>query len=199
MVALYDIPATRTTRHCEPGFAVVSSNCPRGSPTWSNARSRRIYWRAFPAAVLWRDLGRALASLSVRGSACRRVRRARRRLRGGLWRGTARAARNRHRADIDGPTIAAARAKYAMPALRFEAGSVTAMPFADASFDCVVSFETLEHLAEQQAMLVEMRRVLRPQGVLIISTPNRVEYSDKRASITSSMCANCPRTNSVRC
>lgn len=82
--------------------------------------------------------------------------------------------------DIDGPTIAAARAKYAVPALRFAAGSVTAMPFADASFDCVVSFETLEHLAEQQAMLAEMRRVLRPQGVLIISTPNRVEYSDKR-------------------
>ena len=82
--------------------------------------------------------------------------------------------------DIDGPTIAAARAKYAMPALRFETGSVTAMPFADASFDCVVSFETLEHLAEQEAMLAEMRRVLRPHGVLIISTPNRVEYSDKR-------------------
>ncbi|MBK9705008.1 MAG: methyltransferase domain-containing protein [Betaproteobacteria bacterium] len=82
--------------------------------------------------------------------------------------------------DINGPTIAAARAKYAMPALRFEAGSVTAMPFVDASFDCVVSFETLEHLAEQQVMLAEMRRVLRPHGVLIISTPNRVEYSDKR-------------------
>ena len=92
----------------------------------------------------------------------------------------ARSARSVTGLDIDGPTIAAARAKYAMPALRFEAGSVTAMPFADASFDCVVSFETLEHLAEQQAMLVEMRRVLRPHGVLIISTPNRVEYSDKR-------------------
>jgi SAM-dependent methyltransferase len=82
--------------------------------------------------------------------------------------------------DIDVPTIASARAKYAAPALRFEVGSVAAMPFANASFDCAVSFETLEHLAEQDAMLAELRRVLRPDGVLIISTPNRLEYTDKR-------------------
>ena len=82
--------------------------------------------------------------------------------------------------DIDLPTVVAARAKYQAPGLRFEAGSVAAMPFADASFDCAVSFETLEHLAEQQEMLAELRRVLRPDGVLIISTPNKAEYSEKR-------------------
>lgn len=82
--------------------------------------------------------------------------------------------------DIDVSTIATARAKYAAPALRFEVGSIAAMPFADASFDCAISFETLEHLAEQDAMLAELRRVLRPDGLLIISTPNRLEYSDKR-------------------
>lgn len=82
--------------------------------------------------------------------------------------------------DIDVPTIATARAKYAAPALRFEVGSIAAMPFADASFDCAISFETLEHLVEQDAMLAELRRVLRPDGLLIISTPNRLEYSDKR-------------------
>src|SRR5512141_2103183 len=58
--------------------------------------------------------------------------------------------------DIDLPTVVAARAKYPVPGLRFEAGSVAAMPFADASFDCAVSFETLEHLAEQQEMLAEL-------------------------------------------
>lgn len=82
--------------------------------------------------------------------------------------------------DIDTATIGAARAKYTAPGLRFETGSVAAMPFADASFDCAVSFETLEHLAEQQAMMAELRRVLRPDGILIISTPNKVEYSEKR-------------------
>lgn len=82
--------------------------------------------------------------------------------------------------DVDAPTVVTARAKYTAPELRFEVGSVAAMPFADASFDCVVSFETLEHLAEQEAMLTEIRRVLRPDGLLIISTPNRVEYSENR-------------------
>lgn len=82
--------------------------------------------------------------------------------------------------DVDAPTIAAARTKYLAPGLQFESGSVGAIPFADATFDCAVSFETLEHLAEQQVMLAEFRRVLRPDGVLIISTPNRIEYSDKR-------------------
>jgi SAM-dependent methyltransferase len=82
--------------------------------------------------------------------------------------------------DVDAPTVAAARAKYLAPGLRFESGSVAALPFADGSFDCAVSFETLEHLAEQQAMLAELRRVLRPDGVLIISSPNKVEYSEKR-------------------
>lgn len=90
-------------------------------------------------------------------------------------------ARNVTGLDLDKPTIAAARAKYQAPGLRFETGSVADMPFADASFDCAVSFETLEHLAEQQATLSELRRVLRPDGILIISTPNRVEYSDNRA------------------
>lgn len=97
---------------------------------------------------------------------------------GSAW--LARRARSVTGLDLDQPTIAAARAKYVAPGLRFEAGSVAAMPFADASFDSVVSFETLEHLAEQKAMLAEIRRVLRPDGVLIISTPNKVEYSERR-------------------
>ncbi|MEP7084735.1 MAG: class I SAM-dependent methyltransferase, partial [Betaproteobacteria bacterium] len=82
--------------------------------------------------------------------------------------------------DIDAQTIDRARAKYTMPGLRFETGSVTSIPFPDASFDCVVSFETLEHLAEQETRLSEFRRVLRADGLLIISTPNKVEYSEKR-------------------
>lgn len=82
--------------------------------------------------------------------------------------------------DLDVPTVEAAKLKYASPTLRFESGSVTKMPFADASFDCAVSFETLEHLGEQEAMLRELKRVLRPDGLLIISTPNRVEYSERR-------------------
>jgi ubiquinone/menaquinone biosynthesis C-methylase UbiE len=97
---------------------------------------------------------------------------------GSAW--LARTARSVTGLDIDVPTVRQARDTYPARNVRFEVGSVAAMPFGDASFDCAVSFETLEHIAEQEAMLGELRRVLRPDGLLIISTPNRPEYSDRR-------------------
>lgn len=47
------------------------------------------------------------------------------------------------------------------------------MPLPDASFDCVVSIETLEHVASESTTLNEMLRVLRPGGWLVISVPNK--------------------------
>lgn len=46
------------------------------------------------------------------------------------------------------------------------------LPFGDASFDAVTSFETLEHLEQRSQFLAELRRVMTPQGVCILSTPN---------------------------
>ncbi|SAL13987.1 type 11 methyltransferase [Caballeronia udeis] len=63
--------------------------------------------------------------------------------------------------------------------LEYLQGSATALSFADASFDVVVSFETIEHLSEQAEMLAEIRRVLRDDGVLVISSPNRPVYSEE--------------------
>ena len=63
--------------------------------------------------------------------------------------------------------------------LRYIEGSATAIPLADASIDVVVSFETIEHLVEQEEMLMEIRRVLRPDGFLVMSSPNRKIYSEQ--------------------
>jgi len=79
--------------------------------------------------------------------------------------------------DISAEAIAHAGARYAAANLRFARGSCSALPLADASVDLVVSFETIEHLAEQEPMLAEFRRVLRPDGVLVISSPNQPVYS----------------------
>jgi ubiquinone/menaquinone biosynthesis C-methylase UbiE len=49
----------------------------------------------------------------------------------------------------------------------------TRMPFGDAAIDVVVSFETLEHVQDAGAMVREIRRVLKPAGCLVLSTPNR--------------------------
>lgn len=81
--------------------------------------------------------------------------------------------------DISEEAIHHASSKYEKPSLRFSLGSAIHLEFPDDSFDVVVSFETIEHLAEQEAMLSEIRRVLRPRGVLVISSPNRPIYSEE--------------------
>ncbi len=50
--------------------------------------------------------------------------------------------------------------------------------FADRSFGAVVAFEMLEHIAEQDRLLAEIQRVLEPEGLLIISTPDREAYDE---------------------
>ena len=84
-------------------------------------------------------------------------------------------------ADISAATIEHARKRYApVTNLEFRQADCAALPFADASFDAVVSFETIEHIEAQAQFLDEVRRVLRPEGVVILSSPNKLEYSDRR-------------------
>ena len=80
--------------------------------------------------------------------------------------------------DIDDAAIAHARGRYGERAnLAFVQGSCIQLPLADASVDLVVSFETIEHIAEQEAMLAEFARVLDRRGALVISSPNKAVYS----------------------
>lgn len=83
--------------------------------------------------------------------------------------------------DIDPGSIASARGKYVAPNLTFKAGSADAIPMGDASLDLVVSFETLEHHDRHDEMMREIKRVLRPGGMLILSTPDKKHYSDLKS------------------
>ena len=80
--------------------------------------------------------------------------------------------------DIDIKAISHAQNRYKQSNLDFVIGSCAQLPFKDNSFDLVVSFETLEHLEQQEEMLSEFNRVLTSDGVLIISTPDKKHYSD---------------------
>jgi ubiquinone/menaquinone biosynthesis C-methylase UbiE len=80
--------------------------------------------------------------------------------------------------DIDKMSIEHASKKYQNNNLQYIQSSCVNMPIDDASIDVVVSFETLEHLAEQKEMLAEIDRVLKPDGLLVISTPDKKHYSD---------------------
>jgi SAM-dependent methyltransferase len=80
--------------------------------------------------------------------------------------------------DVAADSVAHAAAKYRRHNLRYAHGSATAVPLPDAAVDLVVSFETIEHLREHDEMLSELRRVLRPGGRVIISSPDRRYYSE---------------------
>jgi SAM-dependent methyltransferase len=80
--------------------------------------------------------------------------------------------------DLDAATIDYARRRYGGPNVEFRQGDVTALELADDSFDTVCSFETLEHLADVDAYLDEMRRVLRPGGTFVVSTPRADETTE---------------------
>ncbi|MFC2188310.1 class I SAM-dependent methyltransferase [Fulvivirgaceae bacterium LMO-SS25] len=85
--------------------------------------------------------------------------------------------------DIDQDSIYEASRKYVKPNLKFIQGSVIEIPISDNEFDVVISFETIEHLVEHEQMLTELTRVLKPEGILIISSPDKFNYSVKPNSI----------------
>lgn len=57
--------------------------------------------------------------------------------------------------------------------VEFVEAKVPPLPFADEEFDCVVSFQVIEHIKHDRAFVEEVRRVLKPGGRFIVSTPNR--------------------------
>ena len=75
--------------------------------------------------------------------------------------------------DVDEATITHAAQRYGP---EFARANVEALPFEDGAFDLAVSFETIEHVGDAAATLRELRRVLAPGGLLVVSTPNKHEY-----------------------
>ena len=80
--------------------------------------------------------------------------------------------------DIDNATILRARLKYKMANLQFVTGKAEAIPLESGLFDVVTCFETLEHSAHHQHIISEFKRVLKPGGLLILSTKEKKNYSD---------------------
>lgn len=82
--------------------------------------------------------------------------------------------------DIDKSSVSQAKLKYKEENIEFLEGSTSAIPLEDNSIDIVVSFETIEHHDEHDEMMLEIKRVLKPNGLLIFSTPDKLHYSDNR-------------------
>jgi 2-polyprenyl-3-methyl-5-hydroxy-6-metoxy-1,4-benzoquinol methylase/uncharacterized coiled-coil protein SlyX len=73
------------------------------------------------------------------------------------------------------PVVAAAQARVP-PGVLVQQGDVAHLPFDADSFDVVVCFEVIEHVQDADAVLDEFARVLRPSGLLAISSPNGDVY-----------------------
>lgn len=86
--------------------------------------------------------------------------------------------------DISDQAVSHAQKRYGgLNNLRFRVADCTSLPFDDDEFDRVVSFETLEHLEAQEQLLSEFRRVLKPEGVLILSSPDKAVYTDQMGTV----------------
>src|SRR5690606_13277305 len=82
--------------------------------------------------------------------------------------------------DINDEAIKRAAKKYQRDNLKFIVGSTSNIPIETNSIDVVISFETIEHHNEHDQMMNEVKRVLKPEGTLIISSPDKYFYSDLR-------------------
>jgi SAM-dependent methyltransferase len=81
--------------------------------------------------------------------------------------------------DLSESAIAHARVRYSAGQLRFIVSDCLELPFEEDEFDCIVSFETLEHLENHRGLMEEFRRVLKPGGFLLMSSPDKAVYSDQ--------------------
>lgn len=80
--------------------------------------------------------------------------------------------------DYDAHTVRHAARTY--PSARFVQGNLAALPVGSATVDVLVTLQVIEHVWNQPEFLGECRRVLRPGGRLLVSTPNRLTFSPCR-------------------
>lgn len=80
--------------------------------------------------------------------------------------------------DYDESAVAHVKARY--PRVEMLHGNLAALPLPDEAVDVVVNFQVIEHLWDQGQFVAECLRVLRPGGVLLMSTPNRITFSPGR-------------------
>lgn len=81
--------------------------------------------------------------------------------------------------ELDEGTVKHAIGKYFRANLEFIQGSILDIPLEkEKIFDVIVLFEGLEHVDAHQQVLSEVNRLLREDGIFIVSTPNRETYSE---------------------
>jgi SAM-dependent methyltransferase len=79
--------------------------------------------------------------------------------------------------DIDTESVEIANNIYGSSNVRYVQGDATAIPLEGGIADVVVCFETLEHVHHPELIVKEAKRLLKPDGYFIFSTPDRDNYN----------------------
>lgn len=87
-------------------------------------------------------------------------------------------ARKVYGVDIDQATIKYAQENFNASNIEFKVGSAVSIPLENSSVDRVITFETVEHIEDYEKFILEIKRVLKDDGLAIISTPNDLEFSE---------------------
>ncbi len=82
--------------------------------------------------------------------------------------------------DLDPVSVLYARRTFPADNLLLLQGDATSLPVRSHSADLVIALEVLEHVENQEGLVAELARVVRPGGAVLISTPNKAAYSDAR-------------------
>jgi ubiquinone/menaquinone biosynthesis C-methylase UbiE len=80
--------------------------------------------------------------------------------------------------DVDKTSVEYSRQNYGAANIEYKVGDGESIPLADNSVDVVATFETIEHIPDYGKFIKEVKRVLRPDGIAIVSTPNDLEFAE---------------------
>jgi ubiquinone/menaquinone biosynthesis C-methylase UbiE len=80
--------------------------------------------------------------------------------------------------DSDKKAISYACNNFNAKNIEYKVGDAINIPLSDSSVDIVVTFETIEHIKDYNKFIKEVKRVLKPSGLTIISTPNDLEFAE---------------------
>lgn len=80
--------------------------------------------------------------------------------------------------DIDADSVAYAKQNYGAKNIDYRVGDGESIPLPDDSVDLVITFETIEHVKDYKRFVKEVKRILKADGLVIVSTPNDLEFAE---------------------